>query len=252
MLGMNTTRRSALVALTALPLWPAGCALQPLADLPITPLPEPATPRVLRAPALGQSWSYKQLNRFNGEQVDTLRETVAAVAERTVVRRTGANGVVLPDEVHAAWGWLLRDPVWDMPLNLQAGLPLWPRRLQVGAREQLQTRYLLDGGSYRYWIDLYCVAKAWERVQVPAGTFDCLRVERLIHLEHQDPTRLETERRDTLWLAPEVGRWVARETTGDYRVASHHRDDWRWPWPMVSMDNWRREDRWRWELLAWT
>ena len=112
-----------------------------------------------------------------------------------------------------------------------------------GAAVTVNTHYRLEGGSFRYWIQVHARARAWERVTLAAGAFDALRVERLIRLNHPDPTRIETVRRDTLWLAPEVGRWVARETSGRYRVADGDDD---WPWFNELL-----EDRVRWELTDW-
>ena len=58
--------------------------------------------------------------------------------------------------------------------------------------------------------------------------------------EREHITRLDTLRRETLWLAPEVGRWVARETNGEFRIAGR-RGSWT-----------GREDHFRWQLESWT
>ena len=99
----------------------------------------------------------------------------------------------------------------------------------------------MDGGSIRYWIQVHCAVRGWERVTVSAGAFDTLRIERLIRLDHQDHTRAETLRKDTMWLALEVGRWVARETSGEYRLQGS----------TGMWANYLREDHFRWELTAW-
>ena len=234
------TRRHAILAVLALP---AGCAIQPLAPLPTRPITAPAHPGPVRPPAVGQRWTYRQLNAFNSAVLAEVHETVTDATPGTVIGRATIGGLPLPDERHAAWGQLLRDPAWDFPLNGETPMPLWPALLQVGAAVTVNTHYRLDGGSFRYWIQVHARARAWERVTLAAGAFDALRVERLIRLNHPDPTRIETVRRDTLWLAPEVGRWVARETSGRYRVADGDDD-----WPGF---NELLEDRVRWELTDW-
>jgi hypothetical protein len=45
---------------------------------------------------------------------------------------------------------------------------------------------------------------------------------------------------ETIWFAPEVGRWVVRESTGSYYM-----DD-------SSVDTPYSESGYRWELLEWT
>lgn len=234
---MTLNRRRALLATLALP---AGCAIQPLAPLPTTPIPPPAAPGSLRAPRVGQRWTYRQLNFFNGSLLDVVQETVASVGPPIDVHRRSDSGAALPDERHAAWGQLLRDPAWDYPMTFEAAVPLWPASLTVGERTTVNTRYRMDGGSIPFWIQVHCAVRGWERVTVGAGAFDTVRVERLIRLDHQDHTRAETVRRDILWLAPEVGRWVARETSGEYFLQGTSR-----------MWSFSPEDHFRWELTAW-
>ena len=234
----NINRRSALLAALALP---AGCAIQPLAPLHTAAIPPPPRPPPLRTPLVGQAWTYRKLNFFNSSVLDVVQESVASVASTVDVNRQGQGGVALADEKHVAWGQLLRDPAWDYPMTFEAPVPLWPPVLAMGAKASLNTHYRMDDGSIRFWIQVYCAVRGWERVTVGAGTFETLRIERLIRLDHQDHTRVETLRRDTMWLAPEVGRWVARETSGEYRVAGTTG-----MWPSYAL-----EDHFRWELTEW-
>ena len=235
---MTLNRRSALLAALALP---AGCAIRPVPSLSGTTRPAPIGPGSTRAPLVGQRWTYRKLNFFNSSVLDVVHEAVASVAPSIDVERQAQSGAALADERHAAWGQLLRDPAWDYPMNFEAPVPLWPASLTVGARASSQTRYRMDGGSIRYWIQVSAVAREWERITVSAGTFDTLRIERLIRLEHHDPGRSETLRRDTMWLQPEVGRWVARETSGRYFQSGDNRFS-----AMPSL-----EDHFRWELTTW-
>ena len=235
---MTLNRRSALLAALALP---AGCAIQPLAPLLSTAIPAPGEPGSLRAPLVGQRWTYRKLNFFNSSVLDVVQETVASVAPTIDVDRQADDGAALADEKHAAWGQLLRDPAWDYPMTFETPVPLWPASLVEGAKTSVNTHYRMDGGSIRYWIQVYCVAHGWERVTVSAGTFDTLRIERLIRLDHQDHTRAETVRRDTMWLSLEVGRWVARETSGRYLLPGDNQ-----MWLNHSL-----EDHFRWDLTAW-
>jgi len=235
---MTLNRRSMLLAGLGLP---AGCAIQPLAPLPGTPIPAPGGAGSLRAPLVGQRWTYRKLDFFNSSVLGMVQETVASVAPTIDVHRQADGGAALADEKHAAWGQLLRDSAWDYPMNFETPMPLWPASLTAGAKASANTHYRMDGGSIRYWIQVHCAVRGWERVTVSAGTFDTLRIERLIRLDHQDHTRAETLRQDTMWLALEVGRWVARETSGEYRLQG---STGMWP-------NYLREDHFRWELTGW-
>jgi hypothetical protein len=236
--AMTLDRRTVLLAAVGLP---AGCAVQSLAPLPVTPIPAPARPGSIRAPLVGQSWTYRKLNFFNSSDLGLVQETVASVAPTIDIHRQAQGGATLFDEKHLTWGQLSRDPVWDYPMSFEAPVPLWPAPLSVGETTTVNTHYRMDGGSIRFWIQVRSVVRRWERITVAAGTFDSLRIERLIRLDHQDHTRARTERQDTLWLSPEVGRWVARDTSGEYVVQGGGR----------MMANDAREDHFRWELTAW-
>jgi hypothetical protein len=83
-------------------------------------------------------------------------------------------------------------------------------------------------------------AHAWEPITVPAGRFTALRFTNLINFGHSDVARTDSVRHETLWFAPEVGRWVARESRGSYND-----DD-------SAVDTPYNENGFRWELLEWT
>ena len=55
-------------------------------------------------------------------------------------------------------------------------------------------------------------AHSWETITVPAGQFKTLRFTNMINFTSSDMSRTVSSRQETLWFAPEVGRWVARES----------------------------------------
>lgn len=79
----------------------------------------------------------------------------------------------------------------------------------------------------------------WEKVNLPVGTFETMHFEKLIRLFQYDSFRMDTVRRDSIWIAPEIGRWIVREMNGEYRVSGGKG---------VSI---RREDNFRWQLESW-
>jgi hypothetical protein len=83
-------------------------------------------------------------------------------------------------------------------------------------------------------------AHAWETISVPAGQFRALRYTNMIQFRSGDISRTDSVRQETLWFAPEVGRWVARESTGSYYL-----DD-------SLVDQPYNESGFRWELLEWS
>lgn len=233
---MYPARRQLLLALLALP---AGCAFQPLPALRTRPAPPPAGPLLPRPAALGQRWTYRRYNGFNSALLATETDEVAALAPQVLIRRSSDASAQVQEELQQPWGQMRRDLAWDHAQTYEPPLPLWPADAAPGARSALDGHYRIDGFSYRYWLSVRTMVHGWEEVALPGRDWLALRVEHYIRLQHHDFSRLQTTRRDTLWLVPQIGRWVAREVTGEYLVPSdpgayrgleaHHRwelQDW--------------------------
>lgn len=214
--------------------WPlTGCSIQPLKPLPVQALSPQTRLPVWREPVAGQSWTYGVLNMYNGERVDTVVETLGALSPAQVVHRRSVRHGGLPDEIQSARGQILQDPAWDRTVVYQQPLPLWPDRLEPGARLNASTRYRPLGASYSQWIAVQTRVVALERIEVAGKVHDTARVHRFIRLEHEDSSRLNYTRSDTLWLSPQIGRWVVRETNGEYwrgspRPVQYREDHFRW------------------------
>ena len=88
--------------------------------------------------------------------------------------------------------------------------------------------------------DQTMTARDWEMISVPAGQFRALRFANLINFRSTDFSRAACQRQETIWFAPEVGRWVARESSGIYYINDS------------SVDTPYNEPGYRWELLEWT
>jgi hypothetical protein len=119
-------------------------------------------------------------------------------------------------------------------------LPLWPEALEPGWRGHVITRYKTPQSNDELLWDLTMNAHSWESVTVPAGTFRALKYTNLINFNSADATRTSSIRQETLWLAPEVGRWIARVSTGSF-----FQDD-------SATDEPYQETGYRWELVKWT
>ena len=237
-------RRHLIAALAALPATLGGaCTMRALPALEAEPAPAPPQVPSMRPPEVAQSWTVRQRNLFNGETVATLNEQLAAVdtdgGGRCTLQRVGDDGRARDDEIHEGWGRLRQDPAWEQTMRLETPVTLWPTPLQPGPATLVNTHYRVAGDSARHALQAWVRALRWERVTVPAGEFVALRVERLLHLGHPDPWRVQTQRHDRLWIVPHVGRWVLRETSGRYLVPSDDRGSW------------MLEDHHRWELVAW-
>lgn len=170
----------------------------------------PGVPRIVT----GDRWRYELRNLYNGQRTAVVEARVESAAGSLRVSITGADGSRRPDEVWADARRIVQEPSYDMVQLFTDPVPVLPQILEAGVRETFQTTYRVDGDvRARLWMQHLAVS-GWERIRVPAGEFDALRVVRQINFEPTDPMRADGRRTDTAWYAPTVNRWVRREWTG--------------------------------------
>lgn len=212
---MNVSRRT-FIAATA--LTPVACGV-PLGYERGTPVAQPQPTPTVRPPKVGQEWTYVQRNVFDGKTVGLITERVASVGSRIVIERTDENGGRFSNEVQGPWGMVVTDPHWDRTVTFNPPIPLWPQELLASWSKQSITKYSLAGypdSSYQ-WQE-YMGAHGWEQINVPAGLFLTLRYQNLINYESDDGNKVNCIRKETIWFAPSIGRWVARESSGSYMI----------------------------------
>jgi len=248
------SRRFFLMSTAALPI---GCAAERAG--PAAAAPSSA----VRQPQIGQSWRYAKHDFFTKSLVDTQLDTVAAIGNTVEIdshtesdknERTAPAGSLnwltryferprqggpLPAEVQQPWGMVLIDPHWSQVQIYETPIPLWPARLEPGWQTRITSKYRTSDESSLPWQQTM-KAEAWESVTVPAGQFRALRYTNLINFTSSDQSRANCVRRETIWFAPDVGRWVARESRGTYYFDESVADDQ------------YNESSYRWELLSFT
>ena len=239
-------RRRAARGLLTLAGWPAaGGALSAIAAGCANPaaVPAPAGADPLPAPVLrvGDRWRYGAIDRYNGGAIGEPVHEVLAVAPQPSVRIDPGDGRREPAIERYADAWtVIAESTFDWPIVFERPMPVVPAGAGAGTSRRDATRYASPRSSRPLRWEQRLLVRGWERVRVPAGEFEALRIERLVNLEHADEFRLAAERTDRLWYAPRVNRWVLREWTGDYLWSG-----------MIGRSARVREEWVRWELLAY-
>ncbi|HMD28532.1 MAG TPA: hypothetical protein VKH13_08185 [Steroidobacteraceae bacterium] len=218
-----------------------------------------------RPPAVGQSWHYVKRDYYTKLPIDDQIDSVAAIGRtididsrsestkgatetstwgtawlRKYIPRRDLPTGPLPSEIQDPWGKVLVDPHWGQVQVYETPIPLWPAQLAPGFKSHVNTKYKAPGSDSGFPWDQTMVAHSWEQISVPAGQFRALKFTNLINFRSTDFSRSASQRQETVWFAPEVGRWVARESSGTYYI-----DD-------SSVDTPYNEPGYRWELLEWT
>jgi len=205
-----------------------GCATEAIERVAEQPLPEPR-------PRLGDRWRYELINRFNNQRIGEVLAEVEESAPTLRVALRDADGRRLGDELYATPWAILQEPFYAFVQIFSTPIPLLPPSGRAGDARWHESSYRLPGTDLRYCWEVRNAAEGWERLRAPAGEFIVLRVVRDIVFAHPDFTRLRPWRRETLWYAPAIHRWVQREWAGWYL----------WPGERFPL----REDFVRWRLL---
>jgi hypothetical protein len=211
---MNLSRRTFIASAA---LAPVACGL-PLSYEKGVPVAAPRPIPKVRPPQVGQEWSYIKKNVFNSQALGVITERVASIGANITIERS-ENGGPLPSEIQTSWGFISKDPQWPKILNFNPALPLWPLELSASWSKQINTKYTISGypDSRLNWEE-YMSVQGWEKITVPAGDFIALRYQNLINYESEDANKMACIHKESIWFAPEIGRWVARESSGSYQL----------------------------------
>ena len=214
---MNLSRRTFI---TSVALVPVACGI-PLSYERGIPVAAPKPTPVVRPPQIGQEWSYIKKDIFNGKTLGVITERVSKIGSSIMIDRSTADGGMLASEIQTSWGMVTTDTQWSRLLNFNPSLPLWPLELSTNWSKQFTTKYNIAGypDSQLNWQE-YMSVQGWEKITVPAGEFIALRFQNLINYENSDPAKVDCIRKETVWFAPQIGRWVAREASGSYQIQS--------------------------------
>ncbi len=252
---MLLTRRHLLLSVSTLSAaWPGRDIL---ADAPN------GTVSRVRQPEIGQSWRYARYDLLTRAMIDTQVDRVSAVKQtiemeshsettkgepvkyppwgtRWLQQSTKGDrpAAPLPNEVQAPWGMVLIDSHWAQLQVYEKPIPLWPTQLRPGWSTTVGTYYQLPDSNDALPWELTMHAHQWETITVPAGRFTALRFSNLINFRYPNISgRNAAQRKENIWFAPEIGRWVVRESSGTFRqdVAEEF-----------------YESSYRCELLSWT
>ncbi len=218
---------------------------------------------VIRSPAVGQSWRYAKHDYFTGKIVDTQIDRVSNIGESIEIesRSETAEGqpIAYPSwgeswwrkympadsarsggriEIHRPWGMVAVDPHWSELQSYEKAIPIWPSQLRPGWSSVATTNYKVPGSDEVMPWQLSMDAQRWESVTVPAGHFSAFRYFNLINFRFSIfAERTAAQRIERVWFAPEIGRWVARESLGTFHE---------------QLGTEAKESSYRWELLSWS
>ncbi len=202
----------------------AGCAGSP---------PKGPVPNVVGAPAYkaGDRWTYQVVDGYLGEVVRSFTDVVASVDADTIRLDSGKDvaPTLLNANANPVQAVTPRSPV---AITYQPYFPSYAFPLAPG-KSWRQTYAYEDPATHRRITGKALVqVRNWERVKVPAGEFDALRITRQMYPQDEEWWRFSTYAFETEWYVPALKRFVRLEQNSEYynksvrRTSSLQRGDW--------------------------
>lgn len=180
-------------------------------------------PSVIAAPAAGDTWAYRVVNGYNNEVRGNVRYRVDKVeTDRVVVAFTNdATLLGYPrTDVYTRDGNWLRHPLinHDQPVDYDFAQPypayMFP--LDTGKSWSLRVNAVNPATGKRASVRVDGEVLGAERITVPAGAFDTIKVRRRIYAGDWDGPRAETNITEIEWYAPALGRAVRIDSNSSY------------------------------------
>lgn len=194
------------------------CALAQAGSHEAVPLP---------APAIGDSWTYQYTDVWKGAKGNINRIEVAAIDEAGIhvdIKRA-ASGALLTKQLYSPeMNPVERGSMHFAPSFARFAFPLAPGKEWssdvTGNNPKL-------GKNWRYHIKGKVLD--WEKVRVPAGEFDALKVvvEATYSAEDSFTKNGSGQLTETVWFVPELNNFVKldyRDT--DWQGRLYNRDSW--------------------------
>ncbi len=183
------------------------------------------TPVSIAAPAAGDAYVYRLVNGYNHETVAQIRHEVTAetTAQALVVSVTADNpSLRLPrTEIYTPEGQWLRHVLDSHDIAVEyefsSALPAMPVPLTAGKSWSVRVNARVPGENKIRSVRIDGDVLGNERVRVPAGEFDTVKIRRIIYLGDVEYFRSETRVVEIDWYAPALGRTVRSETTSTWQ-----------------------------------
>ena len=202
-------------ALFALALSLGGCAT----TATLTQEPPAGMPAAVPAPTIttGDSWTYRVRDGFTRLPREDQRHQVTRVgADRIEV--AGAvergDGTQVYDR---EWNWLRRPATDLQTFEYSPAYPAFAFPLTAGKRWRTHVTATDPRDGRRFPVRVDGVVLGWERVKVPAGEFEALKIERTVHLGYwEQGLRGPSVIKEYEWYVPSVKWAVKREAVASY------------------------------------
>jgi hypothetical protein len=192
----------------------AGCQA-----VPVPPVSNPFTQADPPRLAVGDTWVYRISNGYNNEVRGQIRYQVENIDAGRIVVSASPDRPSLGQAYTAVYtqeGNWLRHPVTnhDQPVDYEfaTAYPAYVFPLEPDKSWSVRVDATNPANGRRNSVRVDGTVLGAERIRVPAGEFDTIRIRRLVYAGDWDGLLRETNIADIEWYAPALGRAVRSES----------------------------------------
>jgi len=207
--------RNHAVAIGLISLALGGCAT----TASLSQQPPAGTSATVSAPSIspGDNWTYRVRDGFTGlPRRDERHEVTRVGGDRIEV----AGAVELGDGQQVydrEWNWLRRPATDLQTFEYSPAYQAFSFPLAAGKTWHAEATATDPRDGRRFPVKIEARVLGWERVRVPAGEFDALKVERRVFIGYWESTfRGNSVIQEYEWYAPSVKWVVKREAMASY------------------------------------
>jgi hypothetical protein len=195
-----------------------------------TPLPQnpPAglAPRVA-APVMtaGVSWTYRAHDGYTKLDRGTYRATLVAAEPRMLTVEVSHGSAAQTHRYTQDWNWIEKPMTNLQNFRFEPPFPALPFPLEAGKQWRARVKATDPATGRVNTVLIHGDVLGWERVRVPAGEFDAIKVRRIVYAGNAEFFRGEEHIFEYDWYAPALGQVVKRSTSSEHFDRSQSCDD---------------------------
>ena len=220
----------------------AACLVPLLLACTSTPAYLPKDAPASIAPAavkVGDFWEYRVTDAYTGFDRGLYLYEVSHADPKRVVVDISRDGQRIDSLVYTT-GWNgLEHPLTNLQrFQYQPAFPAYAYPLEPGKRWYTVVNATDPMTRQTYRVHTRGKVVGWERIRVPAGEFDALRIQRQVFAGNSDAVRTQEVADETDWYAPALRRAVRTQASSEHFDNSQGGSDGGGEYPLRVRGDW--------------
>lgn len=193
---------------------------------PLPQQPPAGMPAQVPAPEVrvGDTWTYRVRDAYTGLPRGEQSYRVIEVSDgRVRVAALHDDARQQEEQLYDRnWNWLRRPATNLQSFEYRPAYPAFDFPLAAGKRWSARVIATDPKDGRRFPVNVQAVVLGWERVKVPAGEFDALKIQRMVFFDYWElGIRGRSEIIEHDWYAPAIRQVVRREASSQYLSYIH-------------------------------